>query len=98
MLAALIDTRTARDYLLYLGAIVLVAGGVMIWAVVFRKTGQTRRRHRHHRSHPADADSESDAAPRRRRRREPRRNPTRAEVGGLPPLRDQAGPSSPSEP
>jgi hypothetical protein len=90
MLAALLDARTAKDYLLYLGAILLVALGVMIWAVAFRKTGKTRRRRRKHRDRPTVRDDNSESRSERRRRREARRNPTRAEVGGLPPVRDDS--------
>lgn len=90
MLAALLDVRTAKDYLLYLGAILLVALGVMIWAVAFRKTGKTRRRRRKHRERPTARDDHSESRSERRRRREARRNPTRAEVGGLPPLREES--------
>jgi Flp pilus assembly protein TadB len=91
MFAALLDVRTAMDYLLYLGAILLVALGVMIWAVAFRKTGKTRRRRRKHRERPTAREDDSESrSERRRRRREARRNPTRAEVGGLPPLRDHS--------
>jgi hypothetical protein len=97
LLAALLDARTAKDYLLYLGAILLVALGVMIWAVVFRKTRKNRRRRRKHRDRPTARDDDSESRSERRRRREARRNPTRAEVGGLPPLRDDSAGAAPEQ-
>lgn len=91
MLAAFLTVQTLIEYLIYLGAIVGVALIVMFWAVAIRSPGKTRRRKRRHRSRSeseADADDEPVArSERRRRRREARMNPTRAEVGGLPPVR-----------
>jgi hypothetical protein len=94
-----------REFLLVLGAFVLVTAVLLVWARYFRKR---RRHHSHHHHHHHHSSSEQSVASgtdmsasaqephkRRRRRREHRpRNPTLAETGGLPPLRSDP----PSEP
>ncbi len=72
---------------------VLFAGAFFIWAAVFRK----RRRPPGYRHHHSGAKPRSSPEKkkwnrwfpgrRRRRRRQRTRNPTLAEVGGLPPVR-----------
>jgi len=105
-LFASLAVTTLFQYLIYGGAIAVVAGGVMLWAVLFRK----RRKHRsypHHRDRSlsraasAKSSTETDGAAdngerKRRRRSEPRRNPTLAETRGLPPIRGEESP--PPEP
>ena len=39
------------DFLIMLGAFLLIAGGALIWLFFFRKTGKRRRKRRHHREH-----------------------------------------------
>lgn len=84
---------TLVQYLIFGGAILLVAGAVMIWAVAFRKKPRTRR-YRYHRHQPKQreekhsSDSKTEKSE-RRRRSEPRRNPTLAETRGLPPVRGE---------
>ena len=94
-----------REFLLVLGAFVLVTAVLLLWARYFRKR---RRHHSHHHHHHHSTEQsaatgtdltasgqETHRRRRRRRRREHRpRNPTLAETGGLPPLR----PDPPSEP
>ena len=77
---------TVAQVLIYFGALFLVALGVFAWAV-FRT--HHRQRHSHHyRSKPAS---------KRQRLPEYRpRNPTLAEVGGLPPVRTEKQPPSPA--
>jgi hypothetical protein len=82
-----------------LGAIGAVTAAVLIWAVFIRKReDETARRYREHFSRggepsPAGASNggvhASGSRRKRKRRREHRqRNPTLAETGGLPPIRD----------
>lgn len=94
------------DFFIVLGAMLLVALAVLVWALVFRKRGRSPRR-RHH-PHPPESDREEirkDADDlkepvrrRRRRRRHEHRplNPTLAETGGLPPIRETEAPPAPS--
>jgi len=90
MLASLTQ-RTVIEYLIYCGAITVVALGIFYWAVAVRKP--RKRKHRHHwrsgsRKNSAPENPAGDASRRRRRRAELPRNPTLAETRGLPPLRD----------
>jgi hypothetical protein len=80
---------------LVLGAVGAITFLTLIWAIFIRKPEDERSRRY---SYPrvsksrADADSGSQTAPRkrrRRRRRRHRRNPTLAETGGLPPIRNE---------
>lgn len=95
---ASLAVTTLIQYLIYVGAILLVAGAVMIWAVAFRKKPKTRRyRYHRHQSTRGDSKSASDSGPEkseRRRRSEPRRNPTLAETRGLPPVRGEESSST----
>lgn len=81
---------TVVQYLILAGAIILVAGIVMLWAAFFRKKPRTRR-YRYERAKPALGEpvSAETKSERRRRRAEPRRNPTLAETRGLPPIRGE---------
>ncbi|HWW03173.1 MAG TPA: hypothetical protein VNZ64_25960 [Candidatus Acidoferrum sp.] len=98
---------TAKATFVLLGAMVLVASILLIWAAFFRKHRRQHSQLHHHHHHPstgqpptAEANAlESIAAPHKRRRRRRRRdhrprNPTLAETGGLPPVRAD----KPSEP
>ena len=98
----------ARDALIILAAFLVVTGAVMVWAVFLRKPSRRHSHHHHHHHHHhseertpnsgAEAESEElHHGSRRRKWRRPRRehrprNPTLAETGGLPPIRDP-GPS-----
>ena len=94
---ALGDTMAAdtREKLILFAALLLVSLLVIIWAVAFRKRQRTHRSRHHHPRElapkvPLEPATNSFFARRRqrRRRREHRpRNPTLAETGGLPPLR-----------
>ena len=75
-----------------LGAMLAVAGAVFIWAIFLRKRPETQRgSFVITRTRPEDRAGSSGR--RRRRKRKPDhpenlpRNPTLAEIGGLPPLR-----------
>jgi hypothetical protein len=92
------------EYLALIGAVALVTLLIAIWAIYFRKPHH-RHSHSHSHVHqhahewgknpgaPTDAAFANQPSQRRkwrRRRREHRpRNPTLAETGGLPPIRDQ---------
>ena len=99
-LRALQRTNPAKTGLgLVLGAISAVVAMVIIWAVFLRKRrDETARRYREHfiRSQEVQAESSGEGGSngassgrRKKRRREHRqRNPTLAETGGLPPVRN----------
>lgn len=83
---------TYVEYLLLIGAILLVAGVVVVWAVAIRKP-KGERRYKYHRvvrgqTPPAPKTSK------RKRRSEPPRNPTLAETRGLPPVRESESASN----
>jgi FtsZ-interacting cell division protein ZipA len=96
-----------RETFIVIGAVLLVAVGLLLWASVAYK--RRRRRSSSHRQHheqksagKASADSaetrQTSHSRRRRRRREHRpRNPTLAETGGLPPVRTEGPPRTPSQ-
>jgi len=76
-----------------LGAMLVVAAAVFIWAIFLRKRPQTQRgSFVVTRARPEDRERGSSGR-RRKRKRKPDhpenlpRNPTLAEIGGLPPLR-----------
>ncbi|MFM8420079.1 MAG: hypothetical protein ACKOEQ_08150 [Verrucomicrobiota bacterium] len=71
-------------------AVLLLA---VVWAVFIRKPGRGRRRERG-RLTSAPPPAGSGGKSRRRRRRSERRNPTLAETGGLPPLREDGRPGT----
>ena len=99
---------STRGGLLVFGAIGLVTLLALVWAMFLRKRRRRRRSHHHshqHSSAPAEApealNGDGAASPppaprkgRRSRRRRRPRNPTLAETGGLPPVRQE----DPSEP
>jgi hypothetical protein len=90
-----------RGMIILLAILCLGAVCVGIWALFIRKP--RRRRHRHHHGHEAspaaerseavaEGDDDSSGQRHRRKRRRSRgdhlpRNPTLAETGGLPPVR-----------
>jgi hypothetical protein len=101
-------TPDAKEGLLIFAAIALVAGGLLLWAALFRR----KRRRQHARNarhepatlvryrHPRHEDDGLLAIlkprQRRRKRRNQRRNPTLAETGGLPPIRPPEPPEPPA--
>lgn len=99
-LRALQRTSPAKTGLgLVLAAISGVVAIFVLWAVFFRKRrDETMRRYREHfssanaKESSVSSSSSSSGLTRRKRRRRRRenaqRNPTRAEMGGLPPVRD----------
>jgi hypothetical protein len=83
---------SSRELGLLLGACALVVVPILVWAVYFRK------RRRRHRSDMALNPGQATYKPHRRRsrrREHRRRNPTLAETGGLPPVRQVAEASEP---
>ena len=96
----------SREHMLIFGAIGLVTLLVMAWAVFLRKRRRRRRELHHSHSHssrpaevakvPAAEDAAAPPEKRRHRRRSHRkhrsRNPTLAETGGLPPIREEDPP------
>lgn len=45
---AVLAFRTLIEYLIYLGALLVLAGAIFFWALVIRKPRKRKRRHRHH--------------------------------------------------
>jgi hypothetical protein len=72
--------------LIYFGALFLVALGVFVWAIIFRR--QHHRHHSHHHSKPASKHRQSSG--------DRPRNRTLAEGKGLPPIRTGKQPPSPA--
>jgi ABC-type nickel/cobalt efflux system permease component RcnA len=99
---------SARERLIVITAIMLIAASVLVWAVFVRKSRRRQRSHQHghHHSHDpardaaaADGDDVTTQSRKRRKWRRPRRehrprNPTLAETGGLPPMRTGGPPES----
>jgi hypothetical protein len=88
-----------------LGAVLLVAALVFFWAVFIRKRPQTQRgSFVVTRARPEDKNRGGSSGRRRRRKRRPDhpenlpRNPTLAEIGGLPPLRPEDEPPPGQDP
>jgi len=98
------------DIMIVLGVILAVALAVFFWAVIFRKEGKTRHKHHHHHHHHRTSYREQFKIGvggikelfrrhRHRRHRHHRQiNPTLAETGGLPPLREPDKPPPPPPP
>lgn len=78
------------EYTLLGAALLLVAGGVIYWAIAIRKP-PGKPRYKYHRPSP---DQPPVSKRRRKRRSEPPRNPTLAETRGLPPVRESGGANS----
>jgi hypothetical protein len=74
------------------GAALLIVIAGMIWAKYFRNTG----RRRHSRTTTIMGANTGGAGKERHRERYSRRNPTLAETGGLPPIREDL--DAPSRP
>jgi hypothetical protein len=88
-------------FAMVLVAIVSVVLMVVVWAVFIRKPSRGRRRERGRLTSEAPAKPRDDAQGQRRHRRrrsKDHRNPTLAETGGLPPLRDGGGVGKGEEP
>lgn len=87
-----------KEWLIVLGAVMVVTLIALGWAILFRRKRRraARRADRHHRRHSfAKGVSEikklvTDHQTRRRHHRP--RNPTLAETGGLPPVREDTSP------
>lgn len=99
---------TSHEMFVLFTAIAILTSVLVIWAVYLRKKRHSHHRHHHHHhsqpggsvENPATTDPSAEGKPRRRRRR--RRdhrpmNPTLAQTGGLPPIRQERNPT-PSEP
>ena len=79
LLAAIEPLPQWRNFLAMAGSLLLVAIGVLLWFVMFRKKRRRKRRkhHEHEKRHI---------------------NPTLAESGGLPPLREEIRTDAPTPP
>lgn len=84
--APLFAVGVFMEYVLLIGAILLVASVVVFWAAAIRKP-KGERRYKYHRV-PRDPTPPASEAAKRKRRSEPPRNPTLAETRGLPPVRE----------
>lgn len=96
-----------RERLIIFGAIGLVTLLLLVWAAFVRSRRRRRHSHHHHHHHaqkptevPGASQNEDVPAPsEKRRRRHSRhrhrpRNPTLAETGGLPPIRQENPPEA----
>lgn len=96
-------SAATKDAIVIFGVLVVVTLGVFIWAAFIRRRRRRKRVHHYPRSRPESISSEAKPAgessnaeasgsgsrKKRRRRREHRpKNPTLAETGGLPPMRE----------
>jgi hypothetical protein len=96
MFGLTLTTRAFLEYLIY-GAALLAASAVFVfWAIAIREPGRHLRRTNQKRSSrhraPVERNSKENPAPERKRRRRRtgwRRNPTLAEIGGVPRRRDE---------
>ena len=98
-----------KELLITFGALALAVVVAVIWAILYsqKKKKKKHPKHRHHRDRKETAASsasvavkapvENESRSRKRRRRRPHRplNPTLAQTGGLPPLRDKNAPLPP---
>jgi cell division septation protein DedD len=82
---------SVMEYVLLIGAILLVAGVVVVWAAIVRRPHRNPR-YKYHRV-PRGQTPPPPKASKRKRRSEPPLNPTLAETRGLPPIRE-SGPGS----
>lgn len=85
-----------REWLALMGAILVVAGIVILWTLLSGKSRRHRARREDRRQRrrafrrsleQAEKREDKPAGQRRRRRHHRPRNPTLAETGGLPPIR-----------
>jgi hypothetical protein len=78
-------------------AVGIIAAAALIWAVFIRKReGDRPSRYSYPRlSGENGVSNDSGSGRKRRRKRKRRRNPTLAETGGLPPLRNEGMPDDP---
>ena len=95
--------------LIVIGAVALVALAILIWAIAFHKRG-TKRQHHHHRHHhhqhggfredfkKTTAGIKEIIHQRQHQHRHKHRpiNPTLAQTGGLPPIREESKPPPPT--
>ena len=96
------------DSLIVVGAVLLVALAVLIWAIVFHKRGTKRQhRHHHHRRHGSFREDFKKTTAgikeiiQQRQHHQHRHkhhpvNPTLAQTGGLPPIREDSKPPPPT--
>jgi hypothetical protein len=92
---AVLAMRTLVEYVIYLGAIMIVTAIVTLWIATTRQPLQ-HADHRDRRRHRRGLGRWFGAAgkQRRRRRAHRKRNPTLAETGGLPPIRSESSSSA----
>jgi hypothetical protein len=93
------------DFFVVFGAILLVVLIAFFWALMVRKGGKSRRKHRSRQSYREQLQKGASEIRqlirehRSGRRREHRPiNPTLAQTGGLPPLREAEKPPPPPQP
>lgn len=88
-----------KDVVKLLGAVCLLTLVLVLWVVYARKRHRHHHRHSHHHHAPAPgadpvsgSDDNGHSRRRRRRRHHRPRNPTLAETGGLPPIKQENPP------
>lgn len=99
-----------QDFFIVIGAILLVLLCVVFWAMFLRKNGETRRKRRRKRhdrpgsyrerfqKSTKDIKQLLNEHQHRRRREKYAANPTLAQTGGLPPVREEKKPDGTSPP
>jgi hypothetical protein len=98
LLGATLVFQTVLEYFVYIIAIVIVTMIVTLWLAGSRATlrqsdgrgNKSSRRRSPRRWFGRSEDKDSSGGKRRRRRSQRRRNPTLAETGGLPPIRNES--------
>jgi hypothetical protein len=91
------------DFVIVLGALLVLAILLFFWVLVFHKPRRRHRKRKHHHSHRGQFKKGTDGIRemiRQRRHGHHRHehqplNPTLAQTGGLPPLRDEDKPPPP---
>lgn len=96
---AVLDFQKVAQYVVYIGAIILVTVVVTLWMASGRITlrdsrGRSDERRRRSSQRWFWRSNEKDDSGGKRRRRHRRRNPTLAEIGGLPPIRAESNPDA----
>lgn len=100
---ASLDFQKVVQNAVYIGAIVLVTVVVTLWLASGRVTlrdsrGRSDERRRRSSSRWFGSNKEKGDSGGKRRRRWRRRNPTLAEIGGLPPIRGESNPDTSRRP
>lgn len=100
VLGTALDFQKVTQYVVYIGALILVTVVVTLWLASGRVTLRDSRGRSDERRRRSSwrwfwrSNEKDDSGGKRRRRRHRRRNPTLAEIGGLPPIRGESNPDA----